>query len=77
MRATVDPYDADAILNVTFPLNNRRDTLIWPHSRDGRASVRSVYHNIRQGHNSDDENPGQHCANEISSVWQDIWKAKV
>lgn len=42
----VDLVDVEVVLNVTIQLVLRSDILRWPHTRNGRVSVRSTYHSL-------------------------------
>lgn len=39
--------DASLILNIPPRTEQRGDRLIWPHSKDGQATVKSVYNRLK------------------------------
>lgn len=47
VRDILQPSDASELMLTPLPLEDRSDTLGWPHTRDGRITVQSTYHAIR------------------------------
>lgn len=46
VRQEVAPQHACAFLSIHLPVMQTEDTLLWPYTANGSASVRSVYHRL-------------------------------
>lgn len=46
VQEPVQPSDVDVVRNVKIPLIDSNNVFRWPHTRDGRATVKSVYHSL-------------------------------
>lgn len=73
IRAMLCQTDADRIMQVPIPVEVRPDMLIWPYTDDGAATVRSVYHRLRE---AQEGNPAElnGRGDRATSIWRCIWK---
>ena len=69
------PHKASSILGIPLSSHGSSDTLIWPHTSNGRYSVRSAYHFLMERATRD--RPSHSNMEEESSLWKNIWSLKV
>uniref|UniRef100_A0A2N9I0P4 Reverse transcriptase domain-containing protein n=1 Tax=Fagus sylvatica TaxID=28930 RepID=A0A2N9I0P4_FAGSY len=69
------PHEASSILGIPLSSHGSLDTLIWPHTSNGRYSVRSAYHFLMERATRD--RPSHSNMEEESSLWKNIWSLKV
>lgn len=48
VRQLVTSRDTDIILTMPIPYDRTDDKHIWPHSKEGKPQMRSVYHQLRE-----------------------------
>lgn len=77
VRAAVHDEDVSSILTITIPVSRPPDTLQWPHSQDGRITVRSAYHCIHEDHVTNEVNLNRTAQVDLPLVWSAIWKSDV
>lgn len=77
VRAVVFEEDVDAILNIIIPINGRDDMFRWPHTKDGKLSVRSAYYHIQDGGGLTQGNTNNQPVMGSTSLWMTIWSTKV
>ena len=61
------PTDARAILNMSIPMSQKEDKLVWLSDSKGRFSVKSI-HNVAFAHPD--------CVGQPQACWSKLWKAK-
>lgn len=69
VRKMIDEDDAELILSMPVYHNRTEDKFIWPHSRSGEPSARSVYHRLR------DTNTSSADQGSSSSTRKELWRA--
>lgn len=72
----VQQVDADEVLKLVVSMVEQRDILRWPHTTDGRPTVRSLYAYLGSSRSTGNMGIGHQPANQ-SPMWQAIWKSKV
>lgn len=76
IRQVVHPADVEAVMQTQLPLIAMEDILRWPCTSDGRITVRSSYHAIKNA-SSSDLNADQVTTITSSKLWPAFWRAKV
>ena len=69
------PHEASSILGMPLSSHASLDTLIWPHTSNGRYSVRSAYRLLMEKANRDQ--PSHSNMEEESTLWKNIWSLRV
>lgn len=72
IRSTLCHSDAEHILQVPIPAEECPNILIWPYTEDGVATVRSVYHRLRE---TQERNPADLNGRKTraTSIWRAVW----
>ena len=69
------PHEASSILGMPLSSHACLDTVIWPHTTNGRYSVRSAYRFLMERANWDW--PNHSNMESESNLWKNIWSLKV
>lgn len=77
VRDAANPNDVDVFLSVTIPTDPLCDTLRWPHTMDGKVSVRSVYHCIHTADSVAQLDLNHSPPVDLPMVWPAIWNSGV
>ena len=68
------PHEAASILGMPLSSHTCLDIVIWPHTTNGRYSVRSAYHFLMERANQD--RPSHSNMENESNLWKNIWSLK-
>lgn len=68
------PHEATSILGIPLSSHACVDTVIWPHTTNGRYSVRSAYRFLMERANRD--RPSHSSMENESIMWKNIWSLK-
>lgn len=80
IQQAVHQQHAEVVMNVPIPLISRSEVFRWPYTPDGKISVRSAYHSIKNLSGVEGEDAGSSSTSltgEASVLWRAIWKPKV
>lgn len=65
------PTEVEDVLNIPLPLSPRENILIWPFTKNGCTTMKSVYHRLRERGQMEDGKSSLGRA-----LWSTIWRAK-
>lgn len=73
IQENITHEEQEAIRAIPLRLNRGEDRLIWPYEKTGRATVKSVYHRLREL-NEAEACSGPSTSRSVSStLWKEIW----
>lgn len=72
IRASVHQTDAEVVLNIHIPMNHTTDVFRWLNTSDGRITVRSAYHTIKNRQTSEVWDEETTAAPGTSILWSTI-----
>lgn len=71
VEAVVGTSQASSVLQIPLPVEPREDILRWPFTQDGRVTVKSAYHRIREKGRAETE------PTVSAHAWTKIWSSNV